>query len=58
MDYSAKRPRLAFPPFLLYYLLDHISYQLGVLAGCLRASSFRSYLVRFTRQPDDHAKSP
>jgi mycofactocin system glycosyltransferase len=46
VDYSVKRPHLAFPPFLFYYILDHISYQLGVLAGCLRARSFRSYLIR------------
>ncbi len=50
VDYSAKRPRLPFPAFFLYYVLDHISYQLGVLAGCLRARSFRSYLVRFVRR--------
>jgi mycofactocin system glycosyltransferase len=49
VDYSAKRPRLALPVFLFYYILDHISYQLGVLAGCLRARNFGSYLVRFIR---------
>jgi mycofactocin glycosyltransferase len=52
VDYSAKRPRLAFPAFLLYYVLDHISYQLGVFTGCLRARSIRSYRVRLTRRPD------
>jgi mycofactocin system glycosyltransferase len=31
VDYSVKRPRLAFPVFILYYVLDHLSYQLGVL---------------------------
>jgi hypothetical protein len=46
VDYSAKHPRLSFPPFFSYYVLDHISYQPGVLAGCLRARSFRSYLIR------------
>ena len=49
VDYSAKLPNIAFPVFLFYYVLDHISYQLGVLAGCLRAKSLRSYLVRFIR---------
>ena len=49
VDYSAKRPCLAFPSFFFYYVLDHISYQLGVLAGCLRARTFRSYLIRFIR---------
>jgi mycofactocin glycosyltransferase len=52
VDYSAKRPRLAFPAFLFYYVLDHLSYQIGVFAGCLRAKSFRSYRVRLIRRPD------
>jgi mycofactocin glycosyltransferase len=52
VDYSAKRPRLPFPAFFVYYVLDHLSYQLGVLAGCLRIRSFRSYLVRLIRRPD------
>jgi mycofactocin glycosyltransferase len=52
VDYSAERPRLSFPPFFFYYILDHISYQLGVLTGCLRAKSFRTYLVRHTRRLD------
>jgi mycofactocin glycosyltransferase len=46
VDYSAKHPRLAFPPFFCYYILDHISYQFGVLTGCLRARNFRSYQIR------------
>jgi mycofactocin glycosyltransferase len=50
VDYSAKRPRLALPPFVCCYVLDHISYQLGVLAGCLRARSFRSYRLQFVRR--------
>jgi mycofactocin system glycosyltransferase len=50
VDYFAKRPQLHFPAFIVYYALDHISYQLGVLAGCLRARSFRSYLPRFIRR--------
>jgi mycofactocin glycosyltransferase len=49
IDYSVKRPRLAFPFFFFYYVLDHLSYQLGVFLGCLRARSFRSYLVRYKR---------
>lgn len=50
VDYSAKRPRLNFPAFFFYYAIDHISYQIGVWAGCLRARSFRSYLPRFVRR--------
>ncbi len=50
VDYSVKHPRLVFPAFLFYYVFDHISYQLGVLAGCLRARSFRSYRLRLLRR--------
>lgn len=46
VDYSVKPPRLLFPVFLFYYLLDHISYQAGVLAGCLRARSVGPFRVR------------
>lgn len=46
VDYSVKRPGLFFPLFLLYYALDHISYQIGVLVGCLRKKSFRPYRIR------------
>jgi mycofactocin glycosyltransferase len=49
VDYSAKRPRLAFPAFFFYYILDHLYYQHGVLAGCFRARSFRACLVKFIR---------
>jgi cellulose synthase/poly-beta-1,6-N-acetylglucosamine synthase-like glycosyltransferase len=57
VDYSVKRPRLAFPAFLFYYVLDHLSYQLGVLTGCLRARSFRSYLLRISHAMP-HAEKP
>lgn len=50
VDYASKRPQLIFPVFLFYYFLDHLAYQLGVMAGCLRERSFRSYLVRHTRR--------
>jgi mycofactocin glycosyltransferase len=52
VDYSAKRPRISFLPFFFYYILDHISYQLGVLSGCLRARSLRSYLIRGIQRLD------
>jgi mycofactocin glycosyltransferase len=48
VDYSVKRPRLSFTFFFVYYVLDHISYQLGVLLGCLRAHSLRTYIIRLT----------
>ena len=50
VDYSVKRPRLVFPVFFFYYVLDHISYQLGVLARCLHTGSFRSYRLRIIRR--------
>jgi hypothetical protein len=43
VDYTVKRPRLIFPVFLFYYFLEHISYQVGVLSGCVKARTFRSY---------------
>jgi mycofactocin system glycosyltransferase len=46
VDYSARRPRLAFPIFLFYYTLEHLFYQAGVFAGCLRAKTFGSYRPR------------
>lgn len=49
VDYSVKRPRLWYPTFLFFYLAEHAAYQAGVLAGCLQARSFRSYVPTFRR---------
>ena len=51
MSYAARRPRVPFVPFFFCYVLDQISYQIGVFAGCLRAKSFRTYrlVCRFGR---------
>jgi mycofactocin system glycosyltransferase len=46
VDYSVKRPKLIFPLFLSYYTFDHISYQLGVVMGCIRKRSFRPYKIK------------
>ncbi len=46
VDYTTKRPRLAFPVFLFYYILEHLFYQAGVFAGCVRAGTFGSYRPR------------
>jgi mycofactocin system glycosyltransferase len=46
VDYTTKRPRLAFPVFLFYYTLEHVFYQAGVFAGCVRAGTFGSYRPR------------
>ncbi|MGD0486687.1 MAG: mycofactocin biosynthesis glycosyltransferase MftF [Syntrophorhabdales bacterium] len=50
VDYTAKRPRLVFPVFFFYYFLDHLSYQVGVLLGCVRAGTFRSYRPGLVRK--------
>jgi hypothetical protein len=46
VDYCVKRPQLVFPLFLLYYTLDHLSYQIGVIVGCVRRRCLRPYRVR------------
>ena len=50
VDYHVKRPQLSFPVSLFFYAVDHISYQLGVFAGCLRHNKFGSYTPRFVRK--------
>jgi mycofactocin system glycosyltransferase len=50
VDYSTRRPRLPFSVFLAYYLAEHAAYQAGVIAGCVRSGSFRSYLPAFERR--------
>lgn len=45
VDYAVKKPRLSFPAFLGYYLAEHGAYQAGVAIGCLRAGTWRSYLI-------------
>ncbi len=49
VDACVKGPRLAYPFFLGYYLLEHLAYQCGVFWGCLRQMYFGSYLVSFKR---------
>jgi mycofactocin system glycosyltransferase len=50
VDYSSRRPRLVFPLFLFYYVLDHLSYQSGVFTGCVRDKTFGSYVPKFIRR--------
>jgi hypothetical protein len=50
VDYCLKCPRLGLPLFLFYYTVDHLSYQLGVFAGCLRKRSFGSYSLRIMKK--------
>lgn len=49
VDYSAKHPRLDFPTYVSYYAAEHLAYQAGVILGCLRERTFRSYLPAVVR---------
>ena len=53
VDYVTKRPRLSWPVYLAYYLAEHAAYQTGVVVGCLRTGSFRSYLPAWLRAPSE-----
>jgi mycofactocin system glycosyltransferase len=50
VDYITRRPRMSFPRYLAFYVAEHAAYQAGVVKGCLRAGSFRSYLPVFERR--------
>ena len=47
VDYSTRRPRLGYPAFLVYYVLEHSAYQVGVALGCLRQRTVRPYRLSF-----------
>jgi hypothetical protein len=47
VDYSTRRPRLGYPAFLAYYVLEHSAYQVGVALGCLRQRTVRPYRLSF-----------
>ncbi len=49
VDYLTKKPKLFYPVFLFFYLLEHLAYQVGVFWGCLKKGYFGSYLLRFRR---------
>jgi mycofactocin system glycosyltransferase len=49
MDYYVKKPKLFYPVFFFYYLLEHLSYQSGVFWGCLKTGYFGSYLISFKK---------
>jgi len=44
VDYSTRRPRVAYLTYVGYYLAEHAAYQGGVMAGCVRSRTLRSYL--------------
>jgi mycofactocin system glycosyltransferase len=51
VDYAVKKPKLLYPVFLFFYLLEHLSYQIGVLWGCLKIGYFGSYIPVFRLGP-------
>jgi hypothetical protein len=48
VDYTTRRPKLSYPVYLSYYVLEHLAYQLGVAFGCLRNRKFGSYVPVLT----------
>lgn len=53
VDFRVKQVKLPFLSFLAFYVLEHISYGLGVFWGCLTGRNFRSYVV----VPSTHNKN-
>jgi len=49
VDYYVKKPKLLYPVFLFFYLLEHLAYQVGVFWGCLKQKYFGSYILSFRR---------
>ncbi len=49
VDYLLKKPKLLYPIFLFFYLLEHLAYQVGVFWGCLKKGYFGSYFLNFRR---------
>ncbi len=49
VEYATRRPRLSLLVYLVFFTVEHVSYQLGVIAGCVRQRTFRSYLPTFRR---------
>ncbi len=50
VDYATKKPRLVYPVYLFFYVMEHAAYQLGVFWGCLKHGFFGSYLPVFSRK--------
>ena len=49
VEYVTRRPRLGLLTYLIFFVGEHLAYQVGVAAGCLRRRTFRSYLPVFRR---------
>ncbi len=50
VDYLTKKPKLFYPVFFFFYVLEHLAYQLGVFWGCLKKGYFGSYLISFKKR--------
>jgi mycofactocin system glycosyltransferase len=44
VDFSIKKPKIHFFSFLLFYTLDQLAYQTGVLWGCIKKKNFMTYV--------------
>ncbi|SPF50515.1 membrane hypothetical protein [Syntrophobacter sp. SbD1] len=47
VEFFSTRPRLPFPVFMFFFLMEQSFYQAGVFSGCLKVRSFRCYHLRF-----------
>ena len=49
VEFVTRRPRLNLPVYLAFFAAEHVAYQVGVAAGCVRRRTFRSYLPALRR---------
>jgi mycofactocin system glycosyltransferase len=49
VEYFQKRPLLTFPVFWLFFWMEQLFYQIGVICGCRRAGNWRLYGITFIR---------
>ena len=50
VDFSIKRPAIHFFSFLFFYTLDQLTYQTGVLWGCIKRENFMTYVPIILRK--------
>ena len=58
VDYATRKPRMSYPVYLACYLTEHLAYQSGVVAGCVKAKTWRSYAVRWSENRRPSAGAP
>ncbi|MGA8833891.1 MAG: mycofactocin biosynthesis glycosyltransferase MftF [Desulfomonilaceae bacterium] len=49
VEFIRKKPRLLFPVFFFYFVIEQAYYQTGVFVDCLKRKSFRPYKLNFMR---------